>query len=301
MITEFVPLLKTDDTRKPGCAIFLSGSGSNAEKVIEYQRHLDEASFDVKVLVTDAPKSSRAFEIGKAFDIPVVAVGLKDFYRSKGLETTSLATEEGRRVRNEWTDEVRRQIKPYGVDFGLLAGFVPLCNIAGDFPCLNVHPGDLTVEDDDGNRLLVGLHTLPVERAILMGQDHLRSSVILAEPFTGSGENMDDGIILGVSDSVPLDLLGHTLQDLKACAAARPAKRPLGGWDDILGEVAKHNQNLLKEQGDWMVFPVVAHEFAQNYFVMSDQGQLFYKMSKYIPVETVVYGKAFKEIVFTFE
>ena len=42
------------------------------------------------------------------------------------------------------------------VSLGILAGFVPLTNLTSDFPCLNVHPADLTVTAPDGRRLLAG-------------------------------------------------------------------------------------------------------------------------------------------------
>ena len=45
-----------------------------------------------------------------------------------------------------------------------------------------------------------------IERAILEGLDELRSSVIVALPYTGSGGDMDNGPILGLSPAVPVTL-----------------------------------------------------------------------------------------------
>ena len=125
---------------------------------------------------------------------------------------------------------------------------MPLTNLTADFPCLNVHPGDLTVEDS-GRRLLVGLHTIPIETAILRGFDHLRSSVIVAQTYTGAGGEMDSGPVLGVSPKVGIDLQGRSLDELRGIAARRPPQRPVGGFKDSLESIASHNQNLLKKGG----------------------------------------------------
>lgn len=120
---------------------------------------------------------------------------------------------------------LRELVLPWKIDFGVLAGFVPLCNITADLPCLNVHPGDLTVETD-GRRILAGLHFKPVETAILAGHPALRSSVILAQPFEGSGEaEMDSGPVLGVSRPDA----GRALRGVPggACRDSGPAVRGL--------------------------------------------------------------------------
>ena len=161
-------------------AIFLSGSGSNAERILQQWQAAEAPPFEVVTLVTDRPERSRAFEIGRAFDLPVIANDIREFYRSGGCTRVTLATAEGRSLREKWTDALRRQLADYRIDFGVFAGFIPLTNITGDFPCLNVHPGDLTYLKG-GERYLVGLHTVPIERAILEGLDHLRTSVIIAE------------------------------------------------------------------------------------------------------------------------
>ena len=273
---------------KPRLGIFLSGSGSNAERILQAHRDTDAAAYDVTALVTDRPETSRARELGAAWDVPVVECDIRRFYRDRGVKRITVATVEGERLRHEWTDHLRQQLAPYAIDFAAFAGFVPLTNIAADFPCLNVHPGDLTYEQD-GERHLVGLHTIPIERAILAGLDHLRSSVIIVEPFTGGGKNMDAGLILGVSPQVPLDLQGHAPADLQAQALARPRKRPGKGYGDALERVAKANQEALKEHGDWVVFPRVVAAFARGMFASDEQGQLYYGPDRQ-PVTTVEFG-----------
>jgi len=287
---------KKASTALPSCAIFISGTGSNACHLIESLRETFDPTYEIKVLFTDRPKSSNAYAIGEKYNIPVVSVGLKQFYTAQGASSTSLATEEGQAIRELWTNEVIKVLAPYEIDFALLAGFEPLCNIMKHFPCLNIHPGDLTYEKE-GVRYLVGLHAIPVELAILEELTTLRSSVILAEPFVGEGENMDSGYVLGVSDEVPIDLLGHTYDELKACYEARLDQS--SQVSDILRDVAKHNQELLKEQGDWVVFPRVVADFARERFAYDDSGQLFYATPYFVPISTVIYGSDFKELLFS--
>lgn len=293
-----IPFLDNSRAVKPSAAIFLSGSGSNAEKILEACSAAGEnAPFKVVVLVTDRPETSRAEEIGHSHDIPVVALDIRAFYRERGQTRVSIATPEGRAIREAWTDGLRSALRDYAPDFGILAGFVPLTNITGDFPCLNVHPGDLTYEKD-GRRYLVGLHTVPVERALLENLPSMRSSVIIAVPYTGGGDDMDSGPILGVSSPVTVDLRGESVDSLQAVMAGRPAKRPVGGYKDRLEEVANVNLERLKIGGDWEVFPKVVFDFARGQFG-AEGDELFFRMGrKWVPVETVVYSADGHEIVF---
>ena len=175
---------------KAAFAIFLSGSGTNAEVLLNDQRIRSVA--EPTILVTDAPEKSRAGEIAAKHNLPLAALSIREFYRQHGLNTISLATEEGRRVRELWTQEMRQMLKEYRIDFAVLAGFESLTNLTNDYPCINVHPGDLTVTDSDGNRLYTGLHSKPIEAAVLAGETSLRSSVIIAMPFTDANKDMDN-------------------------------------------------------------------------------------------------------------
>lgn len=253
--------------------ILLSGSGTNAERLLE--SIATDSPWRAVALATDRPETSRARELASLHSLPLIELDIKRFYAGRGMQTTSLGNEAGRRIRAEWTDELRRLIAPHNPDFGILAGFIPLTNLTADFPCLNVHPGDLTVEKD-GRRILVGLHTIPVEKAILMGMTALRSSVIVAQPYAGGGaDEMDSGPILGVSGPITIDMMGHTLQELQTIASRRLGERPAGGYADILDSVARHNQNRLKEGGDWIVFPKVVRDFALGLFGIDDAGVLW--------------------------
>lgn len=288
--------------RRPNAVIFMSGSGSNAEQILKkYSAELaagKEPPFHLRALVTDAPATSRTAELAETYKLPMVSEDILEFYRAHGEKRVSIATEQGRAIRQAWTDALRAKLAPLNIDFAIFAGFVPLTNLTGDFPCLNVHPGDLTYLKND-QRWLVGLHTIPVERAILEGLDYMRSSVIQAIPYTGQGDDMDNGAILGISSEVDIDLCGHSLEELMECAAKREPKRPVGGYKDILAEVSAVNQNKLKEGGDWVVLPGVVWDFAANRFAIDDGGKLLYRVGQnFMPVETVVYDTKTREPIF---
>ena len=276
---------------KARIAVFMSGSGTNAEALLEYERRGEPVAFETVLIVTDAPETSRARVLAGRCGLPLAELDIRAFYRERGETAIALTTPRRRRLREEWTEALRALVAPYRMDFAVLAGFVPLCNITRDYPCLNVHPGDLTVEEN-GRRILAGLHFKPVETAILKGFPALRSSVILAQPFEGKGEaEMDSGPVLGVSAPMAVGLEGCSVEQLAAVAAAR-RQAP---YRDLLREVAAANLERLKFAGDHVVLPRVVDEFAAGRFGRRD-GQLCYRKAdcSWIPVRTVEYsaGKA---------
>lgn len=295
MVSAVQPIFTPLAARLPRVAIFLSGSGSNAERVLEQARQPVAPAFEAVVLVTDTPATSRAHELGRTYGVPVVANDIRQFYRERGETRVTLATPAGRELREQWTAALRAQLRPCAIDFGVLAGFVPLTNLTGDFPCLNVHPGDLTFAKN-GQRYLVGLHTVPIERAILEGLDQLRSSVIQALPYTGRGDDMDNGPLLGLSPAVPIDLEGTPLAEWRQIAAARPAVRPSGGYGDALEQLARKHQERLKVGGDWVVLPRVVTAFAEGRYGRDATGLCFRAAREWQPVTTVVFGPAGLEL-----
>lgn len=263
--------------------LFMSGSGTNAEALLSFCRHEKKAAFEPVGIVTDAPETSRARELGNRFSLPVLELDIRHFYRERGEEGIALTTPRRRALREEWTEALRALVAPFRPDFILLAGFVPLSNITRDYPCLNVHPGNLTVEEN-GRRVYAGLHFRPVEEAILRGETTLRSSVILAQPYDGCGDaEMDSGPVLGISEPVPIELGGCTLSELRAVEAARP---PRGPYRDLLRKIATLNLEHLKVAGDHIVFPAAVNDFAAGCFALG--GDTLHYCGQ--PVKTVEYG-----------
>ena len=275
-------------------ALFMSGSGTNAEALLRSAGEHPGCGFRVALIVTDAPESSRARVLAAKWGVPLIEHDIRAFYAVRGESAISLISERRRAIRKEWTAQLRSLLLPCEIDFGVLAGFVPLCNITADLPCLNVHPGDLTVEVD-GHRILAGLHYRPVETAILAGHKTLRSSVILAQPFEGNGEaEMDSGPVLGVSSPVPVDLGGETVSSLAAVQAARTH----APYRDKLREIAARNIERLKTEGDHVVLPRTVADFAAGRFGSDRENNLYFREgSRWILCRTVEYDGDRRRII----
>ncbi len=250
-------------------AVCMSGSGSNAEVLLN-QASLAGSPYKAVVIFTDAPETSLALELGGKFGIPVESLDIRKFYAENGESDVKLINERRWDIRNMWSEKVWGLIRSYECDFAVFAGFVPLTNIAEKLPCLNVHPGDLTVEKD-GARIYAGLHYEPVEQAILDGCKNLRSSVILVQGCAGR-KDIDSGPILGVSAPVPVILDGAGVSDLQAVKDAR-SKPP---YRDALRECALKNIENLKIHGDHVVFPQVVKDFALGNYRENEDGTLEY-------------------------
>lgn len=302
MYNNIAPILRSarsDEyfSRPLRAAIFMSGSGSNAERLLETRLPL-QANWVPAALVTDYPDTSRAMELAERYSIPLINADIKSFYARHGLPNTSLGTVHGRQVRDLWTEELHQKLTKQDIDFGILAGFISMTNITGYFPCLNVHPGDLTVTDH-GVRLLTGLHTLPVETALLRGFKSLRSSVILAQPYVDIDGDMDTGPILGISAPMPINFDGAAIGDLIEIKRRRPQPRPRGGYQDQLAKLAAALQEQLKVAGDWELFPPLVADFAAGKFCIEESGQLlFYDDGGWHKIKTVEYTSSGRNLIY---
>lgn len=260
----------------------MSGSGSNAEALLEFERTSCSCPYHAVLLITDAPETSRAREIAEKSGVPLVEHDIRKFYLRYGEDSVKLTTPRRRELREKWSNELYEKIMVYAPSFGCFAGFVPLSNIASKLPCLNVHPGDLTRSEPDGSRPYAGLHVRPVEKAILNGEKALRSSVILVQPYTGNGaKEMDAGPVLGISAPLEIDLQGVSLKDLAALEAMRI---PGTKCTDLLRQTALKHIERLKTAGDHVVFPRAAADFASGFFAVEKE-QLYYKNEKVLSVE----------------
>ena len=281
---------------KARTALFISGSGTNAVKILEFwKNNPKECNFIPSCIVTDRPERCSAREIAKKFELPLIEHDIFEFYKKRGLKSISLASDEGRNARSLWTEELIKKLEKYPLEFAIFAGFIPLCNITEKLPCLNVHPGDLTVTDKNGNRILTGLHAIPIELAVVNGIDHLRTTVIIASAFSSSGAGMDEGVIIGLSPEVEIDFKDKDLEEYKQIYRARNGKVA-----DALREMAKENQEKLKVEGDWVVFPPSVNDFASGRFAIDEVGALYLESNgNYLPIEYIEYRKNQKEIVFS--
>lgn len=271
MISNF---LKNNVSGRYSGAVFLSGTGANAEKILS--EHSAGDRWEPVVLVSDR-RESAAESLGERYHIPVVIHDLREFYAEHGFTHTLLNTPEGRAARQAWTDALREKLAGYTIDFGIFAGFIPLTNIVDDFPCLNIHPGDLLYEED-GERILTGLHIIPVERALVRELSYLRSSVIVVESLRADRKNIDGGFILGVSAPVAIPWDDELREKVRACTVAREGKTRAEYKGDFLMTFAAEMLERLKNEGDLVIFSQIVKDFAAGHFSFdNDRNVVYYK------------------------
>ncbi len=234
-----------DPKNKPmSVACFMSGTGSNARKLIEYQKMSEERdetpSYKVVAIFTDNPNSN-AKKIAEEYGIPYVENDFDKFFTDKD--------------KNDW--ELRKlfdrmaywMVKKLNVHTIALCGYARIVTkpLLDNYLVVNVHPGDLSVVED-GKRKYVGLHHIPAKRAIFAGETHLHSTTHIVT------EDLDSGPILLISK--PLDVeLPIPLDELK-------------NNEGLLDEIAEGHQNKLKETGDWQIFPLTLHWIVEGRFAV---------------------------------
>ena len=89
-----------------------------------------------------------------------------------------------------------------------------------------------------------------------------------------------------------MNLAPERREALRKIQAARPARRPAGGWHDELFRLARREQERLKRQGDHKVLPGVVHDFARRCFAVRN-GILLYRPSPdapFAPAGLLEYG-----------
>lgn len=266
----------------------LSGVGSNAEVLLK-RVAAGNSGFKIAVLFTDQPEKSSAFKLGERFNVPVEALDIDKFYAEHGETDAKLSSPRRFELRELWSQKVWELLQPYQASFAVFAGFVPLNSLPDKLPCLNVHPGDLTVANPDGSRRYAGLHIKPVETAILDGNSSLRSSVIMVQSPGADGKfEIDGGEILGISAPVPVELMGAGIEDLRSEFSAR-TKPP---YQDRLREIARKNVENLKIHGDHVVLPLVTEAFARGRLGNDEKGNLCFKTEKsgWVPARTVEFN-----------
>lgn len=286
MSNSVTPFFHRADGECPAVVICMSGTGSNAEVLLKSISG-KIASFRVAVIFTDNPDCA-ASRLGKEFNVPVECLDIRKFYSDNGEENIKLDSDRKRELREQWSEKVWQILQPYQVDFAIFAGFIPLNSLPEKLPCLNVHPGDLTIETD-GKRRYVGLHYKPVELALTDGRKYLRSSVIIVQSLKdGGAKEVDSGPLLGVSAPVAVDLEGKSAEQLKNIAASRTAPP----YKDCLRQIAEKNIETLKRSGDHVVLPAVTAVFAEGKYGYDENGNLYLAddSGKWNPIKTVEYA-----------
>ncbi|MCP3682695.1 MAG: 5-formyltetrahydrofolate cyclo-ligase [bacterium] len=199
-------------------AVFMSGSGTNAKRIIESQ-----SGYKVVLIFTDK-RTSNAEQISKQYDVPFKCNDIAKFYSSRKKERGDMD------VRKEYDNETVKLLEEHKVDVVALCGYMRIVTepIFENYFTLNVHPADLSIEND-GKRIFTGAHA--VKDAIKAGQKEIRATVHLVT------KDCDQGPIIMISDPVAVES-----DESKA---------------DIF-------QEQLKEQGDWVIFPQTIRLIAEG-------------------------------------
>lgn len=241
-------------------AVMMSGSGTNAERIIEYARTSAKPSYEPLVLFTENPESE-AENIGERHQVPVVVNDRRKFFSqwsAKGME-----------ARLSFDESAAKIFREQRIDIVALAGYNWFVTerIFRSFLTLNIHPGDLRPLTEKGERRYAGgIGHVPIMNAIMNGEDDLRSTVHVVN------EIPDGGDILMVSTPAPVQLPEGMDREALATYGNRV----------IFEDLARTHQQRLKEQGDWKIFPKVLELIAEGRYRRNEEDSL-YLDDMYIP------------------
>jgi len=241
----------------------MSGSGSNARKLLEYvPPDRAEAAYQIRLILSDNPVSNYrriAEEHG-------VSAELNDIYEFFALPhpPARLSPEDRGKMkdrprRERFDRRIDRILRRYGVRLVALAGYdwVVAPFLCSNYVVLNVHPGDLRVRDEAGRRRYIGLGWIPTAKAILDHRSFVHATTHLVTA------QLDGGPIARVSRAVPIELPqgGDPASLLPEGAGLKDVMRAVrNGGEPRLAEsrLVVHSQEIqerLKRLGDWIEFP----------------------------------------------
>ena len=242
-------------------ACFMSGSGTNAIKIIERSLKAD-SKYEVSLVFADVRddridkggnKICKALDIARDYGIAYEINDIRDFYKSKGYRSKRDLS-----LRPEFDLMILERINPHNIDVIALAGYMsivtkPLIDFY-DGRIVNVHPADLSVKEG-GRRKYVGMYA--VRDAILGGETALYSTTHIVR------EKVDYGEILVRSEPLAIKLpIGVSLESLSN------DKR-------LQRKVANDHQSQLKRQGDWVIYPLTLQLIADGRVAFDTKGNIY--------------------------
>ncbi|MDY6817153.1 MAG: formyltransferase family protein [Halobacteriales archaeon] len=158
-----------DADRPMRVAVLFSGGASGFRYLREHDPNYGDA-YTVVVGFTDDP-TAPGIEALEAADVPVEHADIRAFYdeRDAGMDDLD--------VRAEFDAHTAETLAEYTPDVVVLSGYMWILTtpVLDRFPTINVHPADLTIVDEDGDRVYVGAD--PVFDAIVAGEPATRSTV----------------------------------------------------------------------------------------------------------------------------
>lgn len=272
-----------DPTKGPmRLAIFMSGSGSNAVKILERavaQRERGEVSFNPVLVFSDNPKSN-ALKIANTFGVSYSLNSIRDFYEGRSAPLNDMTT------RTRYDQEQQGLLEDLKIDAIALAGYdwVLSPELCEDYLISNVHPGNLRTRGTDGRRRYIGLGWIPSAKAILNREENVYTSVHLVT------SGLDEGPLLAVSAPQPVPkealslekkvLLGGAMS-LKEVTAFIKSHPELGEEEIVkifpIYRYARDCQERLKVHGDWIEFPEAIENISLGRYQTDEQGKLYFE------------------------
>jgi folate-dependent phosphoribosylglycinamide formyltransferase PurN len=249
------PIFNPEETGRPmRVAAFMSGSGTNIMRLLEWQHRLklEEGSspFEVIFIFSDRSDGSCAGEkTAMDYSLPYFSYDIRAFHIMKSAKRTVL-TPEGLAVRKEYDQVSKSLVDSFEIDVIALGGYMSYITLNR---CINVHPADLSILLPDGSRKFVG--DSAVQDAIEAGETSIRSSTLWTD------EGVDTGPLMMVSDPLPVEL-PEPIDKLK-----KDKKRFL--------EVVAEHQERLKEIGDWKIFPRTVELISRGRFALDHDNKVY--------------------------
>lgn len=238
---------------------FMSGSGTNLIKIIEWAKQLEikkgKSPYKVILIFTDN-KNSNAKVISEKFNIPLETFDILDFYRSKGYSDKKDLS-----LRSEFDSKVVDILRRYDIDLIALAGYMsivtqPLLDMFSG-RIINIHPADLSIKTGNKRKYTGGQ---AVRDAILAGEKELHATTHIVRNKVDYGEILliSEGIYVNIPEKLSLKDLIKTEKS------------------SLLQEIVNSHQNKLKENGDWKIFPLTLQYIAEGRFSIDTEGSVYF-------------------------
>ena len=244
-MSQNIPVFTPPPSGRPlKVAAFMSGSGTNVIKLLGEQAG---SGYEIAFIFSDRQDDvCRGQKIARRFGVPYFSFDIRRFHNKRDVKRT-VATPEGLAARREFDQVAAKLVEAFEVDVIALGGYMSFLTL----PCgVNVHPADLSLVNETGQRLFVGDDA--VYDAVRAGQNELRASTLWID------QGVDSGPLLMVSDPVAVELPAP-LEELKH----NPER---------LRTISDEHQERLKQAGDWVIFPLTLKLMAGGRLAIGPDG-----------------------------